>query len=412
MAVPAGRGLIMLPDSALLNDDRLHNLMVDAELDVIVATSPENVTYMSGFWALPQWIRRGPQAYVLWPGPGQGEPEIITSSATLDLVADQKIWVSNIRRFGSFHLDRDPDAALDPTTQRLVDLMGTPDNADGLAALVTGISEAGLVSARIGIDEIGLLPGQMEKLREHLPEAKFTAAAALLRKVRAIKTPEEIARLARIANITECSIGAVLEIARDGVSEIELARAFHARTVADDAVPVLGCIGFGERSALPNVQPSERRLTRGDVIRFDVGGRYGHYRADIARIATFGEPRGDVRRYHHALLKGVERACELIRPGVPVSSIFEAAVETVRREGIDHYRRSHVGHGIGIDGYDAPALTATSDEVLEAGMVLCVETPYYELGRWGLQVEDMLVVRSDGAERLMATSGDLIEVEP
>src|SRR3546814_11934744 len=96
----------------------------------------------------------------------------------------------------------------------------------------------------------------------------------------------------------------------------------------------------------------------------------------------------------------------------PNTTVFRSAVETVRREGIGHYRRNHVGHGIGLDGYDAPSLTATSDEILEAGMVLCVETPYYELGRWGLQVEDMLVVRSDGVERLMATSGELMMVPP
>jgi Xaa-Pro aminopeptidase len=95
-----------------------------------------------------------------------------------------------------------------------------------------------------------------------------------------------------------------------------------------------------------------------------------------------------------------------------VAEIFEAAVETVRREGIGHYRRTHVGHGIGIEGYEAPSLTAKSDEIIEAGMVLCVETPYYELGRWGLQVEDMMVVRPDGAERLTATGGELMVVAP
>ena len=87
--------------------------------------------------------------------------------------------------------------------------------------------------------------------------------------------------------------------------------------------------------------------------------------------------------------------------------MFETAVEAVRREGIPHYRRSHVGHGIGLDGYDLPDLTASSRDVLEEGMVLCVETPYYELGWTGLQVEDMVVVRAGGIETLMTTSGAL-----
>jgi hypothetical protein len=145
---------------------------------------------------------------------------------------------------------------------------------------------------------------------------------------------------------------------------------------------------------------------------FGLTGLWDEAMLTLALIAAFGEPTEEARRHHRALLAGVERACELIRPGVRAAQVFEAAVETVRREGIGHYRRNHVGHGIGIDGYDAPSLTATSDEILEGGMVLCVETPYYELGRWGLQVEDMVVVRADGVERLTATSGDLMMVAP
>jgi Xaa-Pro aminopeptidase len=77
---------------------------------------------------------------------------------------------------------------------------------------------------------------------------------------------------------------------------------------------------------------------------------------------------------------------------------------------LPHYQRSHVGHGIGIDGYDVPALSPSSKDIVEEGMVLCVETPYYELGLWGLQVEDMLVVRRNGVESLMSTDGCLMTV--
>lgn len=173
-------------------------------------------------------------------------------------------------------------------------------------------------------------------------------------------------------------------------------------------MPVLGCIGFGERSAMANVQPSDRKLRLGDVIRFDVGGRFRHYRADIARVAVLGNPSNEIRRLHSALLRGVQHACQIIRPGMPAAKVFEEVMHEVQREGIARYKRDHVGHGIGIDGYDAPSLSARSKERIEEGMVLCIETPYYEIGRWGLQVENMVVVRSDGAESLMTTDGDLM----
>ena len=399
-------------EAALANSERLHAFMADRQLDAVVATAPENVTYLSGFWALPQWIRRGPQAYVIWPASGREDAQIITSTGTLDLVADQPVTIQQVHRFGDFHIDSHPDAAKDPVSGRQLSLHGQHDHGDAISALVAGLAGAELTNARIGLDEIGLMPGEFDQLRETLPDALLMPASGLFRQVRAVKTNEEIRRLARIAEITERSIGAALAIAREGVSELELARAFHCQTIMDDAFPVLGCIGFGERSALMNVQPSQRRLRAGDVIRFDVGGRYRHYRADIARIAVLGEPADELQRYQRALLAGVDRACEFIRPGRTAAELFEVTVETVRREGIDRYQRNHVGHGIGLDGYDAPNLAPTSQEVLEEGMVLCVETPYYRLGQWGLQVEDMVVVRADGAERLTATSGDLRVIAP
>ena len=243
-----------------------------------------------------------------------------------------------------------------------------------------------------------------------MPHVRITPAAALLREVRAVKTDDEIDRLRHVAQITERSIKAALGVAREGASELDLARAFHVQTVEDGAFPVLGCIGFGERSALMNVQPSDRKLRAGEIIRFDVGGRFRHYRADVARIATLGEPPREAKRLHQALLRGVQRACEIIRPGIAASHVFGEVMRVVQREGIPHYRRDHVGHGIGLDGYDAPTLTPSSREVIEEGMVLCVETPYYEIGRWGLQVEDMLVVRAGGVERLMETDGEIMVV--
>jgi Xaa-Pro aminopeptidase len=161
---------------------------------------------------------------------------------------------------------------------------------------------------------------------------------------------------------------------------------------------------------MPNVQPSARRLESGDIIRFDVGGRYRHYRADIARIAVLGEASAKIRTYHHALHRGVQRGIELLRPGMPAAELFAAVVETVRKEGIPHYRRTHVGHGIGLDGYDLPSLSPDSRDLIEENMVLCVEAPYYELGFGGLQVEDMVVVGRDGARSLMKTGGDLREI--
>ncbi|MER8386585.1 Xaa-Pro peptidase family protein [Mesorhizobium sp. M1380] len=394
----------------LLNEARLKQRMSAAGLDALIATTPENVTYMSGFWALPQWIRRGPQAYVVWPAPDKGTPEIIASTSTLDLVADQDVWVSKVRRYGDFYADVGSSTAMDRASERHLQLRELPRHRDAITALIAALEEAQLGRGRIGIDEAGLAPGYLEALRAHFLNASFLPATALLSEFRAVKTVDEIELLCQVAQIAERCFQAALAVAHEVATEADLARAFHVRTVEEGALPVLGCIGFGERSALMNVQPSDRKLRAGEIIRFDVGGRFRHYRADIARIATLGEPPPQAHRLQQALLRGVQHACDIIRPGMPAAQLFEAVVRVVQREGIAHYERDHVGHGIGLDGYDAPTLSAGSTDVLEEGMVLCVETPYYEIGRWGLQVEDMVVVRQGGLERLTETHNAITRV--
>ena len=391
----------------LMNQTRAQARMKDEGLAALVATTPENVTYASGFWSMSQWIRRGPQAYVLYPAAGCGPPCIIAGSGTLDLIADQAPWVEEVHRYGFFAIERDASVALQPRDDRVRQLLETEDDGDAVQALARALKTRGLDGARIGIDEIGIIPTYLDRLRQAVPRATFLPAWDTFRFIRAVKTEQEVARLRASAQIAERSIAAALAVAKEGATERDLAVAFHENTVREGALPVLGCIGTGPRSALPNVQPSDRVLRHGDVIRFDVGGRYQHYRADIARIATLGEPSAKAAQYHHAVRAGLLRAYEVMRPGIKVADVFRAVVEAVRRNGVPHYARNHVGHGIGLDGYEMPNLTPESAEVLEEGMVLSVETPYYELGFAGLHVEDMVLIARDGVASLMAGSSDL-----
>lgn len=391
----------------LLNKPRLVDIAKRHGIDAFVATSPENVTYTSGYWALSQWIRRGPQVHVVLPVRDLPASRIVAPSSLLDQLVDQEdVWIPHVSRYGFFQVDRS-DQPPGATDIRLLALFEQPDEKDAITASAKALRAQGLDKSTIAVDELGLMPGGWESLRQALPQAKLVPAMKLFREIRAVKTPQEIERLRRIATITEVSVEAALKLARPGTTEREMARAFHTATVQGDATPVLGCIGFGARSAMPNVHPSDAALKPGDVIRFDAGGRYRHYRADLARIAVLGEPDRRLKAYHRALHNGVLAAFEKIRPGVRASDVFDAAMEATRRSGIPHYSRSHVGHGIGLDGYDMPDLAPGNPQLIEEGMVMCVETPYYEFGWCGLQVENTVVVREHGVELLHREDGDL-----
>src|SRR5690606_18455494 len=233
-------GESMEADRRLVNSQRMFDRMRRDGLDALVATAPENVTYTSGYWALSQWIRRGPQAYVLIPAQGRGEPCIVTSTGLTDLVADGEVWVDDVRRFGFFATHHEPDVPLDDVSARLQGILQSEDWKDPAVALVQAIKERGLEGGSIGIDEMGTTPAYWDRLVEALPTTRISRASEVFRHVRTIKTAEEIRRLREVAQITERSIDAALAQARPGATELDMARAFHHQSISDGAFPVLG----------------------------------------------------------------------------------------------------------------------------------------------------------------------------
>ncbi|MSQ54746.1 MAG: aminopeptidase P family protein [Betaproteobacteria bacterium] len=390
----------------LFDLQRAHRIMAKEGIDALVATSPDNVTYISGYWAMSHWARPGgPQAYAVLPAPG-ASPCLIAGSGNLDHVVDGESRFSEAYRYGFFATRTDGPGLSGQETQYAA-LLHAHDFGDPAAALLAALRERKLEGSRIAIEDTGMQPAVLARVREELPQAQIVSGAKLLRALRTIKTPEEVERLRGAVRATERGIVAALRIARPGIAERELRMEFDRTVITEGGIPVSSmCIGGGAHSAMSNCQAGERKLVAGEVIRFDGGVRYKWYRSDIARIGALGDPGERVRSYYGALREGAERGIAAIRPGVRTAEIFRIAMETVRKV-IPHYERSHVGHGIGINNYDAPDLAPKSDEVFEEGMVVCVETPYYELGWAGLQLENTMVVRADGAELLTSLDNEL-----
>ena len=240
------------------------------------------------------------------------------------------------------------------------------------------------------------------------PDVKVVPEPALFARLRMVKTPEEVERLSEAALITEAAIQASARAIRVGATQREIAAAFRASVVAEEAGIRADNVSIDRGAALGNVNSPDDRVRDGRVVRYDVGAIHRGYAADIARCFSAGPPEDRVAHGYEAVRRGQAAALEVLRPGVRASEVFEAAVAATREAGLRHYQRTHVGHGIGIaGGYDRPLLAPDDHTVIEPGMVLCVETPYYEVGRHGLQVEDMVLVTDDGFEFLSHSSRDL-----
>jgi Xaa-Pro dipeptidase len=389
-----------------MNRERVERVLADAGVDVVVATTYENVFYFSGYEGFVQRVSPATQVYAVVAADALDDPTLVAPLGDLDMQAQFPARLASIRPYGGRMVVENRGEELDEEAARYAPLaalepIASPATAllDVLAALPAG--------ARIALDERGLAAAVRDEILAKHGD-RIVAGASVLDTIRMIKTQEEIRRLEAAALAIESSYEAAIAAAAEGVSEAELASVFDRNTIEIGSRPHFTVLAFGERGALPNAVPTQwRRLRAGDAIRFDIGCKTEQYSSDIARTAVFGEPSAKLARYYDAILAGEQAAIDVMRPGVAAKDVFAAAVAATREAGIPHYRRHHVGHGIGLDTYDAPMLNDTAETPLEPGMVFEVETPYYELGFAGLQVEDTVVVTDDGCRVLTRSTREL-----
>lgn len=397
------------------NPERVQKISEREKVDAFIATTPHNVTYASGLWTPGGDLGFEPN-FAIMP---VDKPEIrgvVCFMAAFDQVVDLNLTMDNleINPYGKFFYDRELDAILDPGDQMIYERTAISERlTEGInqfVALSQLITKYGLENRTIAIEEKGITCDQLNYLKGVFPNVKWLAADKLFREIRMVKSPEEVDRIRAVTQITEKAVYAAFKEAKDGVKEIELARVLGTYMVNNDAVPVLVSIGFGTRGCHPNALPTQRSLKNGDIIRFDVGACRLHYYSDLARIAVLGEPTDKTIKYYEALLNGQKAAFNLVKAGAKVRDIFNACMDAVHDSGMPHYKRHGVGHGIGAEFYDEPLITGTSDTVLEEGMVINIETPYYETGFGGLQTEDAVLVKEDGFEFLTSGKRPLYKV--
>ena len=216
-----------------------------------------------------------------------------------------------------------------------------------------------------------------------------------------MKTESEITKIRNVIKVTENAIRISMEKeAKVGSTTRRIVKAFDESVWSSGAKPNFTVVAAADLSAFPNSLGDDEKLENGDFIRYDVGCTLDGYLSDLGRTISISSPPKKICELYAATLEGLKDAMKAIAPGVRASTIFEIAVDSVRKNGIRNYERHHTGHGIGMEVYEPPLIGQLDNTILEEGMVINLETPYYELGVGGLLVEDCLVVRKNGYELL------------
>ena len=381
--------------------ERLNASLKARGFAAVVATTPANIAYVTGFRSMTQEVYGTGQLAVFAPG---GTALVVPAVDLAAIVADG-IEVTHVACFGGFlssYADR-----LGPAEQRIRELAEArlPSPADALARALEAV---GVRSGTIGIDEGHITPQAWERFAARLGGMTLAAAAGDFGAARRVKGPYEIECLQRALGIVEEAANAVIQMLKPGTTEREAATIYGTEVVKRGAAPYGGIVAMGERAAIPGPYPSDRALRRGDLVRLDLGCVFKGYHAEVARTAVMGEPDARQTRAFGAIEAGLEAALAAIKPGATAGRILDVAAEATRAAGLPEFRRYHVGHGIGLEPYERPKLMAGNPVALEMGEVLRVETPYYEHGWSGLSVKETVLVSQHGGQVLNRSNRGLI----
>jgi Xaa-Pro aminopeptidase len=263
---------------------------------------------------------------------------------------------------------------------------------------------------RAAFDATNTTVAQLEALKKALPGAKrrgfFVATQGMVARLRERKDAEEIARMRRAAALGCRLFEGVLTNISTGVSEAEIALAmeFEARRAGAEAMSFETIVASGRRSALPHGRASEAKLPRRGFVTLDFGVVLNGYCSDMTRTVHLGKATQREWDVYHSVLEAQEAGVAAVKPGVRCGDVDEAARSVLRRAKLDRWFTHSTGHGVGLEIHEGPRLAAKQEQVLEPGMVVTIEPGVYMPGRFGVRIEDMVLVTESGHKVLTAAS--------
>jgi len=204
----------------------------------------------------------------------------------------------------------------------------------------------------------------------------------------------------------------MLSYIEPGLTEMAVAAELEhrARLAGAEAMSFETIVASGERSALPHGRATRAKLPRQGFVTLDFGVVLDGYMSDMTRTVHLGKTRADEREVYDSVLEAQEAAVAAVAPGVTASEIDAVARSVLRRAGLGKYFSHSTGHGVGLEIHEGPRLAAKQKQVLEEGMVITIEPGVYMPGKFGLRIEDMVLVTSKGGEVLTPSVKAWIEL--
>lgn len=258
-----------------------------------------------------------------------------------------------------------------------------------------GMSNAG----SIAIDE-AMRADHAALVQDRLLNSKRQFCETTVGALRMRKEADEYAALKANALIADRAMQAAWAAMKPGMTEQDVAAVARAQFASEGAKPLFSIVGAGPNGAMPHHHTGQTVLKEGDAVVMDIGGGSAGYSSDITRMAVVGEPPEGYAEVHDVVNRAVEAAMAVARPGVKAHVLDDAARGVITEAGYGDYFLHRLGHGLGTEVHEPPWISASSQTVLDEGMVFSIEPGVYLPGRFGLRLEEIVILRADGPEIL------------
>jgi Xaa-Pro aminopeptidase len=264
---------------------------------------------------------------------------------------------------------------------------------------------------RIGVEAEHLSVAARIRLAEALPSGcRLREALGLVERLRMIKDGEELECIRAAVQLGAGLFDTALKTIRPGVRETEVAAEmeYAARRAGAQGMSFPTIIAAGKRSALPHGRASTARIPVPGFVVCDFGVILTGYCSDMTRTVHVGRPTTEERRAYQAVRDAQQASIAAVRPGINVGEVDRAGRKLLEKSGLARYFTHSTGHGVGLEIHEAPRITAGQTEILQPGTVITIEPGVYLPGKWGVRIEDMVLVTENGCEVLASTRKELI----
>ena len=242
---------------------------------------------------------------------------------------------------------------------------------------------------------------------EALPNPTYEFTGSTIGALRMRKDQAEFINLKENALIDDRAMQAGFAAIKEGVTELEIGEAINKHFISEGAKPQFCIVGSGPNGAFPHHHTGDRKVKYGDAVLIDIGGRKGTFPSDMTRMSVLGEPPEGYLEIHAIVERAVQAAMSAAKPGVMAKDVDAAARGVITEAGYGEFFVHRTGHGLGIDIHEPPYITATSEVILDEGMVFSIEPGIYLQSRFGVRLEEIVILRADGPEILSELTREL-----